>query len=622
MEPPKSYISLKEAYNAPNNHFASIIGIVVDVQPPKVAQTGQHMFTFKLLDQALHESAYGTQGLTVRFFREVAATLPKVRTLGDVVLLRTIKMVKFNGQQIALSNNRTIVMVFPAASIPDPGFGVAFTGTKRLNCHGAEKDIDSLTPQEQAYVIQVKARMQPTIAQIPKVTIEDPTKKPSSNLPPSTPVEKNTRRQSSFGPKFKLVSELRHRDFADICAQVVKKFANKYGYCELYVSDYTKNDAMWYYTPPEEDPEKERDGDMFGYAGPPKKTWPGPYGWLVLKVNAKEPHATFINARINEGDFVLLRNVKMKIMAEGSKLEADMWPDSMNPEKVQVAKLMNHDMQEIREVTRRKEKYWASRKKLEEVQQQAEAPRKSRTERNREKKDRKQRKKEEERAAAAAEVHGASHGGNMHSDLNKHVRCSHQEVHITSLRDILDPDNARHTNTLPDGRTYSLPFINAKYRARVRVVDYSPKLLEDFAVDPLLDEDVEMSPIGMEYYASPKLEWFFSLTLEDAKSTQPGPSPQRIEVHFQHEDAQFLLGNLEDPKDLQSNPQLLAKLREKLFTLWGNLEEKDADTPLSNRPFECCIGEYGVEMDDDDPEKADVPFGWKRLYRMFETTIL
>ena len=41
---------------------------------------------------------------------------------------------------------------------------------------------------------------------------------------------------------------------------------------------------------------------------------------------------------MKEGDFVLLKNVKMKIMADGGKLEGDMWPDDKNPDKVQIEK--------------------------------------------------------------------------------------------------------------------------------------------------------------------------------------------------------------------------------------------------------------------------------------------
>lgn len=75
--------------------------------------------------------------------------------------------------------------------------------------------------------------------------------------------------------------------------------------------------------------------------------------------------------------------------------------------------------------------------------------------------------------------------------------------------------------------------------------------------------------------------------------------------------------------DLRSEPHQLAKLRERMFVLWGNLEETGGGGQgLSNLPFECCIQEYGVEMDDDDPVKGEAPLGWQRMYSMFGVTIL
>jgi len=81
-------------------------------------------------------------------------------------------------------------------------------------------------------------------------------------------------------------------------------------------------------------------------------------------------------------------------------------------------------------------------------------------------------------------------------------------------------------------------------------------------------------------------------------------------------------------------------LRYRLGILWGNLEEirtamtaertaavrsddagtdQKRNTELSNLPFECCIQEYGQELDSDDQIDAD---GWIRLYEISKTTIL
>jgi hypothetical protein len=88
----------------------------------------------------------------------------------------------------------------------------------------------------------------------------------------------------------------------------------------------------------------------------------------------------------------------------------------------------------------------------------------------------------------------------------------------------------------------------------------------------------------------------------------------------------------------------LAELREKLFLLWGDLEEKkqaqatdqnSAWEPVksSSVPFNCCIQEYGVQcvhpsdstaMAVDGAEQpCSQPdcFGWERRFSMFGTTI-
>lgn len=74
---------------------------------------------------------------------------------------------------------------------------------------------------------------------------------------------------------------------------------------------------------------------------------------------------------------------------------------------------------------------------------------------------------------------------------------------------------------------------------------------------------------------------------------------------------------------MRRDTRTLAKLREQMAILWGNLEElktaalmKQQPFPapeaataegmnLSNLPFFCCIAEYGQELDQDDIESAE-----------------
>lgn len=681
MAPPRDFVDLEVAYNASANTFHSVIGVVVDLMAPASTRTGEWTLKFKLLDPKLRDAVYGSHGITVRFFKKDHQHLPRVSNLGDVVLIRNTKASSFDQQPVLLSNYQTTAVVFPAASIPDPSFQLAFQGSKRLECLGVPMDKEKVTLEEQAYAIALKSDMRDTVDGLPSTNLagsnnsgfpiiaqgEPAMKRPRLSEPslavrapadaplelmadrlrhsdgPDRPAAQRLR-QSTFGPKFKLIKELAHYDFADVCAQVVKKYPLPYGGCDLYVTDYTPNKAVWYYPPPEESGDAGRDGDEFGYSGgQPKRQFPGPYEWTVLKVNVKDPHAHFVNHKITENDFVLLRNVKMKIKSEGAKLEGDMWPDSRHPEQVQVRKLLNRDVDEIQAVLERKEKYWATRKTKVANQESAKL---TKTEKRKIKK-----KEKAERKAAEAGAMDARLGDQAKAvDINPHVRCSNDEVPVTAIKEILDPNNERHINTPPGGETYIIPFINAKYRAHVRVVDYAPEALEDFAVpaDREDEEDVSLNSIsGVSWQTSQKHVWSFRLLLEDASSepqqSKEAAERERVWVTFHHESAQYLLGNsVDDPADLRTDRQLLAKLREKMCILWGNLEERrvqlenrgghDEDAygvvKLSNRPFECCLMEYGSPVGEDngmelegEEAKGSTGFGYRRMYAAFGVTI-
>ena len=643
MAPPEGFVDLATSYNATKETFVSIIGVVIDLMPSALTRTNEHMLTFKLLDERLRDSVHGDKGLQVRFFKKDIQSLPRISQIGDVVLLRNIKMTTFSYQPIALSNYQSSSLVFPAALIPDPSFQISFVDKRRIECLGVPQDKERLSLAEQKYVIHLKQEMSSLIESLPPMRMNMPTIQPAVNKRPGetlAPAEIKKQRRSTWGLKFKLVEELRQeKDWADICVQVVKKFANQFGTCELYVTDYTENKAMFYHNPPEIETERERDGDQFGYSGPPKREWPGPYGYLVLKVNVKEPHAYFVNTEVHEGDFVLLQNVKTREMAaEGARLEGDMWADHQNPERVKVVKLKRDDFDapELKTLLGRKERYWAARGAKAAAKGQVDDKKKLTKPQRK-----KQRQAERKAATAAPSCDGvqnveatvtrqsAATNGQRKTDLNPHIRCGHEEVPISPIKVILDPENKHHTNTTREGQTYILPFVNAKFRARVRVVEFAPKQLEDFSFveDDCNDNNSEEFPMIIDYDSSPRNEWSFALLLEDANSKMKNAADEtannRLWVNLGHQEAQYLFGNnVNDPTDLRSDHGLLVKLREKLCILWGNLEEKAEEDGISNRPFECCLMEYGVEMDDDDPEKAETAFGFKRLYRMFGVTIL
>ncbi|KAL8903995.1 MAG: hypothetical protein Q9207_003575, partial [Kuettlingeria erythrocarpa] len=238
---------------------------------------------------------------------------------------------------------------------------------------------------------------------------------------------------------------------------------------------------------------------------------------------------------------------------------------------------------------------------------------------------------------------------------------------------------------------YTLPFQNLKSRALVRIVDFFPPNIADFAVRkreksefdvlsecsadsssseddqrrrPLPDDtETEEENDAASQRAdddnnadhTPKWEWRFALVLEDASSSKPTsttPPTERLTAYVTEADAVFLLKL--DACNLRRKSQALAALREKLFLLWGDLEERKETKAAGEReeqaepksmPFECCIKEYGVRSRrraqvaaDHDPSGGERDghseghagggrgeennWGWERKFAMFGTTIL
>lgn len=160
-------------------------------------------------------------------------------------------------------------------------------------------------------------------------------------------------------------------------------------------------------------------------------------------------------------------------------------------------------------------------------------------------------------------------------------------------------------------------------------------------------------------------EWRFYLLVEDGGATQGADADEdkpNIKVLVHHHDAEHLL-KLDAEEyvplkqksnhlfltmhhdSLRKNPTALAQLREKLFILWGDLEERksagllqstDLDTaqqhqhhpPPQTKPFECCLMQYGVRVHFSAAENpGDLlvdhdDMVWERRFKMFGTTIM
>lgn len=255
------------------------------------------------------------------------------------------------------------------------------------------------------------------------------------------------------------------------------------------------------------------------------------------------------------------------------------------------------------------------------------------------------------------------------------MRCEQQNKLTSTISEILEP--IEHQTTI-DGQEVRLtmPFVNANYRTDVRVVDFMPPYLEDFAspkeknseFDCLSDNGSSSSEseakqevagmVGPEH----EWEWRFYLKLEDATSPAGDENQkQSLWVAVDNQEAQCLV-NL-DASNLRREQNDLEMLRQRLFLLWGDLEEQKsrelaskantariakADGPpahssddegesrvqhqqgaaksaqIANRPFPCCIRQFGVKVVEVDPGKADAGKNsrWHQTFGLFGTRIV
>lgn len=108
-----------------------------------------------------------------------------------------------------------------------------------------------------------------------------------------------------------------------------------------------------------------------------------------------------------------------------------------------------------------------------------------------------------------------------------------------------------------NGTEYTLPFENVKYRSNVRVVDFWPNKLEDFAVGRRVseyevlsdysggestdnEEDMRLFRQGKGYGGEKTWEWRFALRVEDA-SKKAGSQEETIWLVVDNPAAQMLL---------------------------------------------------------------------------------
>lgn len=213
-------------------------------------------------------------------------------------------------------------------------------------------------------------------------------------------------------------------------------------------------------------------------------------------------------------------------------------------------------------------------------------------------------------------------------------------------------------------------------------MDFHPASLEDFAVsrrrtdnDCLsdnsaddIDPDSDSDDNNTRRSSRNRVwEWRFALKLEEAQPpalARKDKKPATVWVHVGNPEAQLLTDI--DAVDLRApdGEERLVILREQMFKLWGDLQERKVDLEarkreqkdrirrnmpppssgagegegeaeedpaghspglgqISNKPFACCIQQYGVKVEAEEGEEDNAGGGkrWQRVFGLFGTKI-
>ncbi|ORY71823.1 uncharacterized protein BCR38DRAFT_454245 [Pseudomassariella vexata] len=660
---PPGYVTVQDilAGRVGQNRMTNVAGLVKDFRAPFLTRKfSDWKCTLTIYDKSTEDDG---SGLSVMIFKPNEEDMPQP-SAGDVVLLNQIKVQGFRNELSLLTSFNSVIHVYTASKIPKPPRGAVVALQEPLRPpRRAPSD------KEHEYVSHLYHSID------------------KGAIPEAEEFSRLTELSRNVKGKFSLLKDVHEDRFCDIIAQVVKDPFDLMDKTTLWVSDYTENSKFYKYSWDGSDMPAGREGDPYGYTTTKLSTsssWSGPFGKRSMQITCFEPHSTYVQSDVKANHWVKIRNLQIKYGHNANNLEGFIREDraafsSASERRIDILDTTDAENidDRLKDAIRRKRDYDKTVKEQKKKFAANEGGAAAGTKRKADqtapgKKNRKQRRAEGLLAAQKkVEEHEIKQEENL--GLNKLIKCESLDQPIFTLASILEP--VPYTMTI-DGKEIqtTLPFTNAKYRANVRVVDFRPRKLEDFAAwrknneyDILSDysggsdSDSDDDPGTLDRYTGDKIwEWRFSLQLEEAGKLAKGSKPERLWAVVNNIEGQQLL-NL-DANDLRANPTDLTSLRKTLFELWGNLEEvkakeyglelnsrrrlagnlpppdssDDEDTragkdatlnppveKVSNNAFTCCLKQYGAKMKERNPKKMNAGEGyrWERTFGLFGTAI-
>lgn len=336
-KPPFGFVDISSAM-AESGREVNVIGVVVDMLPPSKSRGSDWMCTFTIADGGCDG------GLKVRFFKPMESELPRIQNIGDVVIVRNLRITEWSGMIVGNSINNTTWLVFPADSIPNR----APLNSNQLK-HFKHPRAATYSASQIQYVCLMRHSKQWTEVMPPSAML-----KQVSNM--SAPQRKSSSARVR-ADKFSVIKDVEHENFYDLVGQVIKLYPS-YNDVELFITDYTPNVLLHNYEwgGGGQGGGGYREGDEYNYLPRSNKEWPGPFGKLTLMVSLMSPHSHYASSNVRENDFVFLRNVRIK-QSSNRTLQGSLWQDQKYIDRVDVSVITDKSHHRVKDILRRKLEY-------------------------------------------------------------------------------------------------------------------------------------------------------------------------------------------------------------------------------------------------------------------------
>ncbi|CCG84790.1 protein of unknown function [Taphrina deformans PYCC 5710] len=490
-------------------------------------------------------AALPSTGLLAQFYMPSAADLPRPAE-GSVIILKQFKTFEYRGGLQIWSNNNSSWIIM------DPNGSIILSKSK--------KQVIEPTNEVRIYLKRLADWWKTRSGR-------------SANLQVDVPQNVNSISAHSTGRPTITLKEVKEGRFYDVYGYVVKTFPSRENAFTLYVTDYTTNDLLHDYT--------------YG-----ESKWAGPFGQRTMQVTLWDAHAHYARAHVHENHYVYLRNLQGK-RGDSGRLEGAVRGDRANPSKVNVI-LIQPDDPRVKSIKLRRAQYestWRLQKE----------------------------KLEEEYLinASADRLLQLT----PPTSVNPNLDTSYSQVPLTTVGDILEPPYIPQAERVegPGGRKRP-----HKYRTVGRIIDFWPSDLRDFSRPYCMSCQATYVPAQMPTIVQSPDQYREQCTLCNAPRDDDDPDTYEISftlliegqdsvcmpIIFSGEDVETLLGSEIVPCNLHlpENSMMLNRLRERLFLLWGNLEESfnaplikkqknNAGTSMNHQPQslmwnEICVMEY------------------------------